>query len=162
ADAEIRRLRMQTTALLADPVRGRIYATTPGNAGLGANRVVAIVPDVVSVAASGPGSYVGSEPALLAMDDQATVLYVGLLGAPMVSRVRLDTLERDLTIDLGTVPFYGSLYAGDLAVMPGAPGTVAVALVARGISPEHQGVVVYDDGIARPVVTPGHTGSNTI
>jgi Dictyostelium (slime mold) repeat len=159
---EMRRIHLPTTALVADATRGRLYVATPGTAGSIGNRVVTILPDSLTVVSSPLGAFVGSEPAVLAIDDQATVLYVGLRGAPMVTRIRLDTFARDLAFGLGSDPFFGPLYAGDLAVMPGNPQTVAVVLASLNVSPESQGVAIYDDGTSRPDVVRAFAASDSI
>lgn len=162
AGAEVRRLRLATTAMVSDPVRDVIYATTPGAAGPGGNRVVTILPESVAVAGSPLGAFVGSEPAVLAIDGDATVLFVGLRGANAVTRVALDPFTVEDTFSLGAEPFYGPLYAQDIAIAPGMPETVAIALASFTSGPAHRGVAVFDAGVRRPIVTPGHTGSNAI
>jgi hypothetical protein len=39
---------------------------------------------------------------------------------------------------------------------------VAVSRRNIGLSPRHEGVAIFDDGVMRPVTTPDHTGSNVI
>lgn len=149
--SEVRRLRLETTALLADASRGRIYAATPGTGPLG-NRVVTILPEEVLVAASPLGAFVGSEPNVLGMDADATVLYVGLAGSGTITRVRLDSFERDLTFPLSRGPFSGLSIAASIAVMPGAPETVAIAQTEGSFA---NITAIYDGGVRRPSIRTG-------
>ena len=155
---EIRRLALPTRDLLRDPVRDRLYAATPGTAGTLGNRVVVITPARVAIESSPLGAFVGSEPSRLAIDDAATVLYVALQGAPAVARVRLDAFRVDERITFGQ-SFLGPIVASDLAVSPGAPDVVAVALTAGGSS---AGVAIYDRTTPRPDVTPSFTSPTSI
>ena len=47
-------------------------------------------------------------------------------------------------------------------VLPGTTDAVVVSTQRPGYSPRHDGVVVYDNGVRRPLKTQGHTGSNRI
>jgi hypothetical protein len=86
------------------------------------------------------------------MSRDAAVAYVGLDGAAAVRRVDLETLAAGTQFWLGTSSFEGANYANDIAVMPGSPGTVAIALRVNGYSPSWSGVVIYDDGVPRPMI----------
>jgi hypothetical protein len=79
-----------------------------------------------------------------------------------VRRYELPTDEATLQFAVGEDSFFGPLYAEDIAVLPGGPGTVVISTYRKGVSPRHGGVFVYDDGIQRPVGTGDHTGSNRI
>ncbi len=46
--------------------------------------------------------------------------------------------------------------------MPGYPETIAISRRNHGISPRHEGVAIYDNGVMRETTTPDHTGSNKI
>jgi hypothetical protein len=87
---------------------------------------------------------------------------VALDGAAAVRRLVVATQMPELQFPLGSDPFFGQYYAEDIAVQPGSPGVVAVSLKYTTVSPRHAGVGIYEDGVARPTMTPGHTGSNII
>jgi len=97
----------------------------------------------------------------IGVSPDAAVAYVGLNGAAAVRRVNIATMTADLQFGLGSGSS-GPHFAEDIAVQPGAPDTIAVSRFYQGSSPRHAGVAIFDAGIQRPTVTPGHTGSNVI
>jgi hypothetical protein len=145
--------------LVYDPIGEKLYASTGAGALSHANKLIVIDPKTGDI---GPSFNVGSDPGKLAISDDGRFIYVGLNGTPRVSRFDVRTQTVDIDFALGADPFFGSLYAEDIAVLPGHPSSVAVSLVRRGVSPRHGGVAVYDDGVRRGLQTPDHTGSNVI
>lgn len=154
----VTRIDLPTNDLIYDPVRGKIYASTPSTAGTYGNQ---IVPIDVPTGTLGSPTYVGSEPNRLAISDDGQYLYVGLDGAGAVRRVNLTSQTPDIQFSLGS-NYCGIFRAEDMVVLAGNPSTVAVSRRNTGCSPRHEGVVIYDNGVARPTSTPGHTGSNVI
>lgn len=137
-----------------DSATGRLYVSVGAAGGALGNTITRIDP------ASGTpdGSiFVGSEPTRVVRSSDGQYLYVGLNGASAVRRVELAGFTAGLQWSLD-----GGQVAGDLAVMPGAPGTVAVSRQRPGMSPPLEGVTLYDNGVARSVSSLGHTGGNRI
>jgi hypothetical protein len=138
--------------LAVDPVSGRLFATVPGPVATYGNTVAEIDPAAGSIVTS---VFVGSEPGVAEVSDDGQYLYVGLDGAQSVRRVTLTDLTPGLQFSLG------SFQAEELHVMPGRSQTVAVSRRNPNSSPSNTGLVIYDDGVARSLMGPGHTGSNT-
>ena len=107
-------------------------------------------------------TYVGSNPTVVALSDDGDVAYVALDGSGAVRRVDLTTDTAGLEFAVGTSTHYGTLFAEDIAILPGQTETVVIATYRKGVSPRHGGVFVYDDGVRRPSGTRDHTGSNRI
>ena len=147
---------VQAKDIVWDRVRNRIYASLPSAAGEIGNSVAIIDPATGSVVNS---VFVGSEPGTLAISDDASVLYVALDGSAKVRRVNLATFTAGLEFGVWST---GTLYAEDIEVMPGTPGTVAISLKNPASSPRLAALAIYDDGVRRPTTGPGHTGSNRI
>jgi hypothetical protein len=145
--------------LIWDPGTARVYASVPGSAGSRGNTITPIDPVARTV---GTSVFVGSEPKKLARSDNGQYLYVGLDGAGAVRRFDLASQTAGLQFSLGADPTFGGRTAEDIAVMPGTPGTVAVARKYTGLSPRHAGVAIFDNGVQRTTTTPGHIGSNSI
>jgi hypothetical protein len=158
-EAQHLRVALATKDLIYDPLRQVIYASVPSSAGANGNSIAVIDP---ATGAATSYLFVGSEPGKLALSDDAQYLYVGLDGAAAVRRVNLATMTADITITLGSDSFFGPYYPEDIEVLPGAPTSIAVSLRYVTSSPRHAGVAVYDDGVRRTNMTPGHTGSNVI
>lgn len=160
AAAQMLELELPANDLVYDTVRQRIYVSVPSRAGgsLG-NTITAIDP---ATGAIGPSVFVGSEPGKLALSGDGRFLYVALDGAAAVRRVDAATLTPGLQFALGNDPHFGPYYVEDMEVLPGASGSVAVSRRRAGVSPQHGGVAVYDDGVRRPDVADDHTGSNVI
>lgn len=152
--ATTRELAIPARDIAWNPAASRFYASVGGSVTPYGNSVVAIDPTAMTVTAD---AFVGSEPGRLAISDNNQYLYVGLNGANAVRRVALPGLTPGLQWSVGA-----GLVAGDIAVLPGFPSSVAVARQNPGSSPPLAGVTVYDDGIARPTSSPGHTGGNRI
>jgi hypothetical protein len=145
--------------LAYDDVRGVLYASVPSNAPQFANTVVRIDPSSGSITGA---VAVGSNPRALAITDDAQYLYVGLLGAPSITRVALATFTKDIDIPLTGDNFFGSRYADDIQPIPGLPRTIAVSTFYTGVSPRNSGTFLFDNAVARPASGPNHTGSNRI
>lgn len=150
---------LRAADIVYDADRGLLYASVAGTD--------PTYPNTVAVLDPGSGTLidaiqVGSEPRALAISDDDQFLYVGLDGAPDVQRIDLTTRSIDLTLALGSDPFFGPYYAEDLAVLAGAPSSVAVSRRRKGVSPRHGGVALFDDDVQRPDATQDHTGSNRI
>src|SRR5262249_7529105 len=65
-----------------------------------------------------------------------------------VRRLTLPDLNMDLSIPLGTSPFFGALHAIKIQVSPVSSKTVAIALGDKATPPE-AGVAIYDDATPR-------------
>jgi hypothetical protein len=153
---------VQTVALLAnslvyDPERKLLYAAV-NKESPAKNTVCAI--DL----ATGEVKWsvkVGSDPGVLALSEKSRKLWIGLNGEPAIQAVDLDRREAGPLLPLGRGE-NGPLFVGSMVVLPGTTDTLVVALRNHTVSPAHEGVAVYDKGVARPNKTPGHTGSNRI
>jgi len=136
--------------LVYDALRNVLYASLPGSAQNG-NSIAVIDPASGAVVRT---IAVGSEPKKLALSGDDQYLYVSLTGSGSVARVNLTTMATDLQFSLGNGT-YGPNYAADLAVLPGAPASVAVVEAATGISPSYIGIALFDGATMRPVTVPG-------
>ena len=142
----VRSVNLVTNALVFDRSRGAIYASVPSRVGENGNTVATIDPGSATVTDS---LFVGSEPDVMAISDDDALLYIGLDGSAAVRRVDLAAHAASTTIALGNND-EGPRIAGDIAVMPGAPSTIAVSRSNGGFLPSFAGVVIFDDDIARP------------
>lgn len=154
--SELATIDLEANDLIHDPHRKRLYASVGASDAEHANSIAKIDPSsgVIETAV-----FVGSDPGRLAIADDGQYLYVALDGAAAVRRVDLTSFSAGLEFP---VLDGGTLYVEDIEVLPGAPGSVAISRRNRCCSPRHEGVAIYDDGVMRPVTTPGHTGSNVI
>lgn len=139
--------------LVYSAARDRFYASIPDTVATIGNSVVAIDPATGAITDT---VFVGSRPDGLALSGDDAVLWVALDGTDEVRRIDLASLTSDLTFSLD------GNRVDQMRVMPGSPGTLAIALQNTCCSPRHEGVAIYDDGEPRPLRTPGHTGSNSI
>jgi hypothetical protein len=140
-------LTLPNIALVRDSIRGVLYASVTAAGGANANSIVKIDPATATIIASLP---VGVNPGPMAMSEDGQFLYVGLLGAPRIVRVNLQTFGKDIEFDLPASAFSGSLYAGELLVLQGLPRSVVVSLSNHCCSPSLEGVAIYDDSVPRP------------
>lgn len=140
-----------------DSFSQRIYASVPSSAAAYGNNLVIINPVSGVIEDS---IFAGSEPQKLAVSSEGEYIYIGLNGAGSISRFHIPSKTIE-TFSLGTGS-YGTTYAEDIAVQPGNSKVIAVSRYRKGVSPRHDGVAVYDNGIKRPQQTPDHTGANVI
>jgi hypothetical protein len=155
----VTRVNLRANDLVYNAATQSLYAGVPAAAGAGGDSVTPIDPTTFAV---GAPVAVGSEPGRLALADDGRTLYVHLTGPNAVRRVDLQTQTAGLQFALTTD-------AADMDVMPGSPGTLAVS---GGVDPDPvtgiirdgqmaaatntpaaaatRGVIVYDDGVARP------------
>jgi hypothetical protein len=157
--SSLRIISLAANDLLMEPTSGKLFASVGGFGGDRANSLTPIDPVTGTM---GTSVAIGSEPTRMARSDNGQYLYVALRGAAAIRRYNIGSSTAELQFAVGNDPFGGALYAEDIAVLPGAPQTVAVSTMFPNSSPRHAGVRIYDDGVARATATAGHTGSNEI
>ena len=139
--------------LVWDSVHEKIYLSIPSTAASYPNSIAVLDPATGTIVSS---QFVGSEPAALAISDDAQFLYAGLNGAASVARFTLPDLTLDTSISLGADSMFGPYFALDLQVAPGAPRTVAVTKGCFYVSPSALGGIhIYDDATERTNSAPG-------
>jgi uncharacterized repeat protein (TIGR01451 family) len=124
-----------------------LYASVPSSGGpaLG-NSIVPIDPYTGAV---GAPIFAGSEPGKMALSSDGSTIWVALNGAAAVREVNLNTHTAGLQFSLGggTGIYDSPKTAQALAVLPGHPDTVAIAIPT---SFTYSSVVtIYDAGVAR-------------
>jgi len=135
----VRQIPLATNDLIYNDANQTIYASIPSSAGVGGNSIVPINPITASV---GNSVFIGSEPNKLALSDDHQTLYATLNGAGAVRSFDIPSQTPGLQFTLGNDSFNGPRFASDLAVVPGAPGSVAV-------SRNGGGALIYDNGTPR-------------
>ncbi|MBV9122489.1 MAG: hypothetical protein JO112_03875 [Planctomycetes bacterium] len=144
----VRFLPLQAQDLVYDPVRGHLYAAVGSKAKDKANTVTALDPATGNVVWS---LKVGSDPAVLALSDDASTLWVALDGAAGIQRIDVDQRQAG-----PLVPFrvgFDNVGAETLAAVPGSSEAVVASLYTKGVSPRCAGVVVVEKGWARPALS---------
>ena len=156
----MRSLELKAADLLWDQPRARIYASVPAAAnGPHANKVVAIDPVTLQITGSVTTNH---DPGKIVMTSGGEYLYVALNGNGTVAKINLATMSVASTFSVGVSQHYGTLYAEDMCAVAGQPELLIVSQYRKNVSPSHNGVAVYDNGVIRPVKTQDHTGSNVI
>jgi len=159
AQLQVSVLNITTNDLVYDANTNRIYVSIPSTNGANGNSIGVINPVTKTLENT---VFVGSEPSVLAISDNGQYIYSGFTGTSTVRRFEVATQTAGLQFSLGSDSSLGSYYVEDIEVMPGSPTTIAISRRNVGFSPKHEGVVIYDNAIMRPTVTPDHTGSNRI
>ena len=148
-----------TNDLVYDKATDKIYVSIPSANGSNGNSIGVINPDTQVLENT---IFMGSEPTVLAISDDGQFIYSGFSGSSTVRRFIISKQIADLQFSLGSDGSNGSLYVEDIEVMPGNPNTIAISRRNIGTIPKHEGVVIYDNNVARPTTTPDHSGSNRI
>ena len=142
-----------------DPVRDVVLvAVAPSVPTLG-NHLVEMDPHT---GALGRSVAIGADPRALAVADDGSRAYVGGLGSNDVTEVDLSTFTVTQRFSLGVGPSSGGRFADDILVQPGNPSVIAVSMRNEGLTPRHEGVAIFDEGVPRPTATPRHTGPDEI
>lgn len=130
---------MSARALRYDAQTSLLYALVASNgAGLYGDRLVAISPALGTVVAS---LDLGAGASSLAISPDVARAYIGYKTGHVVRQVDLATMTVGVSFPVGA-----TLYVQDLAVMPGSPDTVAVAL-AMSEGSACSRVTVYHGGV---------------
>ncbi len=156
----MRVLAITAADLVWDGTRSRLYASVPATAG-GAygSKVVAVDPSSMLVTGTANSN---QDPVKLVMTSGNEYLYAAQRGNGTVARIDPASMSILSAFAVGTSPSYGTLYAADLCTVAGQPNLVIVSQYRTNVSPSHNGVAVYDNGVIRPDKTQDHTGSNII
>lgn len=124
-----------------------LYASVASTAGpaLG-NSIVPIDPNTGVL---GAPIFVGSEPGKMAMSSDGNAMWVSLEGARAVREVNLTSHTAGMQFSLGggTGIYNPPVKASALAVLPGLPNTLAVAVPTPATYSSF--VTIYDSGVAR-------------
>lgn len=155
----VRRVPIVSNALVADAATGRLFVSVPGTGGARANTITTIDPVSATLGASAP---IGLEPNKMGISPEGGTIWVGLDGTAGLRR--FDTragsaigIERPVGSRDGQL-----FYAEDIEVMPGSPLTAAVSRRSLEFSPHHEGVAIYDNGVARSLRSDRFIRSNSI
>ncbi len=155
----MRTLPLTTSGMVWDAQRGRIYASVPANGGATySNRVVAIDPTTLQIVNS---VVVNQDPGQIVITSGSEAIYVALRGNGTITKIRLSDFTVEQNFAIGTSS-YGTQFAEDMCTVAGQPNLLLVSRYRKSVSPAHDGVAVFDNGIARSVKTQDHTGSNFI
>lgn len=118
--------------IVYDSNRQRIYASVGSSDAKYPNSIAFIDPTSATITTT---ISIGAEPNRLALAQDGSYLYVGADGINSVQRINLNSNAIDETVTVGSDNFGNPLAAGDIEVMPGSPGTIAVARTRLGQSP---------------------------
>jgi sugar lactone lactonase YvrE len=140
----VRQVTLSTNDLIYNATTQSLYASVPSSAGTIGNSITLLDPVAAAV---GNSVFIGSEPNKLALSDDLQTLYVALAGAGAVRRFDINSQTAGFQFTLGNDSFNGPRFASDIAVMPGAPGSIAVSRTS-GFS-SAAATAIYDDGVQR-------------
>ena len=135
-------LQIPVADLVSSAFDSRVYVSIPANGGSLSNTVTAVDPMTGDLGLSIP---VGNNPDKLAVSDDGQFVYVVSGDGNRIDRINLGSGTVSLSFTLGNSGS-GPIKATDVAVMPGQPGTIAIAC-GDGIG--KQEVRIYDGSTAR-------------
>jgi hypothetical protein len=158
ASNRLRAVNVQANDLAWNPKQNRIYAAVGSRSSTYAHSIVAIDPQSGQIVASRD---VGSDPARLSLTTDQQYLYVSLPSTGSVARLVLPGLTPDIEWTLGKDSGGLAYHALDLQAAPGEPHTVAVTRAVY-TSGDSGGIVIYDDGQARPKIALDNSDSGSI
>ena len=133
-----------------DAVHGKLLASMPSTDATNPNTLLVIDPVAGTVSATVP---TGHNPNLLSISAGASYLWVGLDGDSTVQRYLLPGLQKDVSIAIPKNQFGDAQSAVSLEAARVNPHLMAMVPGQWGGNGD--GVVVYDDAVARPNTVPG-------
>ena len=144
--------------LVYDSTHGVLYGSTPSNAAVAPDSVVAIDPNTASVLLT-RANLGGVDP--LALSDDDSTLYAGLRNTGEVAQFSLPALTPVRKFQLPNRRARADISQRHRS-HAGQPSTIAVAEYWAGVGPGNAGTEIFDSGVPRPVTTPSHIGSDRI
>jgi len=145
---------LKTSDIVYDPVGDMLYGAVPSSAG--GTRTNSITPIDPHSGAVGASVSLGSEPGRLAIGDDGRYLYAVVGGGRSVRQFHIPTQTPAVE---WSMPGGLTRVVVDIEVLPGNSESVVLSRRYVGYSPDHAGVVVYDNGVSRPVEMPGFLGA---
>jgi hypothetical protein len=131
----------------------KLYVAVPSSAVSGASSV-AVVDPITGI--SPKSLFLSSAPTGFAISDDNQYLYAVTGGGSTIQRLVLPGLTPDIQWPLGSDSLGNAYLAGDIAVQPGAPHTVAVSFGESGSGE----AAIYDDAVQRAEIA--GQGADTI
>jgi hypothetical protein len=142
-----------------DAVSSRLYAPVWSADSRYANSVVAIDPadgDVSKVAA------VAADPVILRISRDGTLGYIGFNTVNLVTQFHAPALDSLTSWSLGVGSPWGPYSALDIQPAPDSAQTTAVVYGSPEWSFTSKGLVIFDNGVARPQRLQSNVGSNKL
>jgi hypothetical protein len=137
---------VQVNALLVDPTRQVIIGAVSSGDLNTPDAIAEIDPIAARVTRTIALPF---EPLFLALSADGHYLYTAPDSAPVVARIDLITSQIDLTFRVDGFAIFEPSAVGGIAVVPGEPRAVVVAIRSRVVSPNLEGYVVFADGVPR-------------
>lgn len=147
----LNKLRVEATALAADPSRNLVWACLPSVSGnpvvpatlVSINPTTGLIERRVPLTANGT---------CLAISANSAYLYVGFKGKSVVQRVNLAEGSADLEIPLGTGLAGQEISANDINVLSGDGTGILVSWAQGYYRNSYAGAAIYDGAVRRPLV----------
>lgn len=156
SDRDARLQGYQANDIVWDPGTQKLYLTTRATDPVEPSSLIRLDPNTLFTT----GVLRMDGPNRLVRTDNGQYLYVGVDGVAGVRRVTISNFTPGLQFGLGSGQT--PLVAGDMEAVPGEPNSVAVSRYNTCCTPSFEGVAIYDNGVARPNRTAGHTGGSRI
>ena len=145
--ASVRRFDIVASDMEWVPSLGRLYAAV--RTGADAGRVVGLTPVTGAIT---DRITIGAALGDMALSADQRFLFAARTAEPSIARIALGSGAgvHDLDIAIRADPVLGTVFAEDLATLPGLPRTVVASLQRNPILPlRHAGIAVFDDGVER-------------
>ena len=142
-NAQVERDVLDVQDAVYDSSRDLVYATIPASAGFGfpnGNSLAVLDPVALEVT---DFFAVGSDPNVLSISDDNSLVYIGIDGANAIRSFDLETNTLNPLISL-----LGNVDVVDIAVRPGTPSSAAVAVRNTGISGSQTTLFINGQDIA--------------
>lgn len=152
-NTQVRGINVSGLSMAWDASASLLYVGTSFYDPVHPNSIVAIDPTTGATVSSAP---VAPEPDLLDIASDNSRLFIGYAASTTVSELSLPGLNSPISWPLIDPQGAGPYTPGDLKAAPGSPATAAVTLYSMSSTPSAQGgIVIFDDGVARPDFAPG-------
>jgi hypothetical protein len=148
--------------MVADPLRERVYVAMGSTAPKFPNSIVLLDPSTTQMIMQ---TSVGPNPTSLTLSDDGSTLWVGLHDSSSVRKVDVSGAAAlpgaEYVLPPGDYAPYPHA-AGPMVVLSGTTSSLAVTLHIDNLSPSLVGVVLLDEGVARPQRLPSGSGASRL
>lgn len=136
---DVRQVNVAVNKMIFNAADGQLYCG--GVSGSYANSIMPLDPETATL---GTPVSLGAAPQDMVISSDGRYIDSALGDRTRIRR--FDTVSQMAGIEWGVG---GELYAEDMVAVPGSPGTVIVSRAESGLSPRHEDIVAYDNGVLR-------------
>jgi hypothetical protein len=145
--ADMKRVDLRASDLAYDPYRGHLLVAVSDKSAQQPNTLTALDP---ATGATVWTAKTGKKPAVLALSENGKAAWVGLHSEPSFQRIDVVKRQAGPLFPIKEGNAFGAGLPERILVLRGKTDSVVISSYIPHLSPSHQAIVVYDNGVPRP------------